>query len=68
MENRRWTALALIVIGLGAVNFFYLSDVILLHSSGNAIVVGWKSAVAIVFANLVALAGISLVARNRRRR
>lgn len=72
MDNRRLAALALILIGLAAVNFFYLSDLILLQTpqeeGAPAIVVGWKSAVAISFANLLALLGVWLVAQTGSRR
>lgn len=68
MDNRRWAALALIVIGLAAVNFFYLSDLVLLQApqdqGAQVIVVGWKSAIAIGFANVLTLHGVWLVARN----
>jgi hypothetical protein len=57
MENRRLSALALLIIGLVAVNFFYLSDLLFPRKPDPDIVIGWKSAVAICIGNLIALAG-----------
>jgi hypothetical protein len=57
MENKRLSALALIIIGLIAVNFFYLSDLLFPRGDDADIIIGWKSLVAIAIANLVALIG-----------
>lgn len=48
----------LIFDGLAAVNFFYLSDLFITRTGEPGIVIGWKSAVAIGFSNLLALAGL----------
>lgn len=58
MDNRRHAAHALVVIGLGAVNFFYLSDLLITATGEAVIVLGWKSLAAIAAANLVALLGV----------
>jgi hypothetical protein len=64
MDNRRLTAVALVVVGMVAVNFFYLSDLIIRPDPGSDIIIGWKSAVAIGIGNLIALAGVWQVARG----
>lgn len=64
MDNRRLTAIALVVIGIVAINFFYLSDLIIRPDPGSDIIIGWKSAVAIVIGNLIALAGVWYTARR----
>jgi hypothetical protein len=64
MDNARLTAVALVLIGIVAINFFYLSDLIIRHSPGPDIVIGWKSAVAIGIGNLIALIGVWQVARR----
>ncbi len=66
MENRRISAVALIVIGLVGVNFFYLSDLLFPRSDAGGIIIGWKSGVAIAIANLLALAGAWHVTHARR--
>lgn len=63
MENRKLSALALIVVGLGAVNFLYLADLLVPRESEQGIILGWKSAVAITIANLIALYGAWRVTR-----
>lgn len=60
------SAALLIVIGLAAVNFFYISDLFIPPHPGATIVIGWKSAVAIGLANLLALAGVWHVTRSQR--
>ncbi len=64
MENRRRSAIVLILIGLVGVNFFYVSDLVIPHSPDAGIVIGWNSAVAIGVANLLALAGVWHVTRD----
>jgi len=66
VENRRISAIALIVIGLAGVNFFYLSDLLFPRTDAAGIIIGWKSGVAIAGANLLALAGAWHVTRTRR--
>jgi hypothetical protein len=63
MDNKRAVPIALVVIGLFAVNFFYLSDLIIVHTSEPGIVIGWRSAVAIGVANIISIVGI-LAAMN----
>jgi hypothetical protein len=66
MENKRLSALALIIIGLGAVNFFYLADLLVPDQAEPVIILGWKSGIAIVVANLIALYGAWRVNRTDR--
>lgn len=61
MSNQAWMAIALIVIGMVGVNFFYVSDVLM---GADVIRLGTKSFIAIGGANLVAIAGLLLVARS----
>ncbi|MGY9005907.1 MAG: hypothetical protein ACKVJQ_07410 [Alphaproteobacteria bacterium] len=65
MDNKRAVPIALVVIGLFAINFFYLSDLIIVHTSEPGIIIGWRSAVAIGVANLISIVGI-LAAMNSR--
>lgn len=58
MDNRRAAAIVLVIVGLGAVNFFYLSDLIIDRTAEPGIIIGWKSAAAIIVANMIAIAGI----------
>lgn len=64
MINKNIPAIALVLVGLVAVNFFYVSDLLIIRTAEPGIVIGWKSAVAIGAANLLALAGIWRVARG----
>lgn len=66
MDNRTGMALALLIIGLIGINFFYLSD--MLFDDAPHIVLGVKSVASIAVANLVAVLGVWTVARDRRRR
>jgi uncharacterized membrane protein len=63
LENKKLSALALIVVGLGSVNFLYLADLLVPHDTAQGIVLGWKSAIAIVIANVIALYGAWRVTR-----
>jgi NADH:ubiquinone oxidoreductase subunit H len=64
MENKKLSALALIVVGLGAVNFLYLADLLVpRETTTQGIILGWKSAIAIAVANLIALYGAWRIAR-----
>lgn len=63
MENKKLSALALIVVGLGAVNFLYLADLLVPRETAQGIILGWKSAIAIAVANLIALYGAWRVTR-----
>ncbi len=62
MTNRRGTSLALLIIGLAGVNFFYLSDILF---DEDMILLGTKSVVSIVVMNLITLCGIIAVMRDR---
>lgn len=66
MDNRKGMTLALLVIGLVGINFFYLSD--MLFDGSADIVLGSKSIASIVGANLIALLGVVAVMRDRSRR
>jgi len=61
MSNRGWMAVALIVIGMIGVNFFYVSDLLM---GADVIRLGTKSLIAVGGANLVALAGLLMFARG----
>jgi len=61
MSNQAWMAITLIVIGIVGVNFFYVSDILM---GGETIRLGTKSLIAVGGANLIALAGLLLVARS----
>jgi hypothetical protein len=65
VNNRKGTSLALLLIGLVSVNFFYLSDILF---DEDMILLGMKSVVSIVAANLITLCGIVAVLRDRSRR
>lgn len=65
VNNRKGTSLALLLIGLVSVNFFYLSDILF---DEDMILLGMKSVVSIVAANLITLLGIIAVLRDRSRR
>jgi len=63
MENKKLSALALIVVGLGAVNFLYLADLLVPRETAQGIILGGKSAIAIAVANLIALYGAWRITR-----
>jgi len=65
VNNRKGTSLALLLIGLVSVNFFYLSDILF---DEDMILLGMKSVVSIIAANLITLFGIIAVLRDRSRR
>jgi lipopolysaccharide export LptBFGC system permease protein LptF len=62
MGNQSWMAIALIVIGVVGVNFFYLSDVLM---GADTIQLGLKSFIAIGGANVIALAGATMAIRTK---
>ncbi len=62
VNNRKGTSIALLVIGLIGVNFFYLSDILF---DEDMILLGTKSVAFIVIANLITLYGIIAVLRDR---
>jgi hypothetical protein len=64
MNNKNLPAGVLMIVGLIAVNFFYLSDLIITRTGEPGIVIGWKSAIAIGFSNLLALTGLWHVTRG----
>lgn len=65
MNNRKGTTIALLLIGLVSVNFFYLSDILF---DEDMILLGIKSVVSIIFANIITVLGIIAVMRDRPRR
>jgi hypothetical protein len=65
VNNRKGTTLALLLIGLAAVNFFYLSDMLF---DEDMILLGSKSIASIVVANLITLCGIVAAVRDGRRK
>ena len=60
MENKQ-LGIALLVIGLIAVNAVYLGDLVM---GEPAIILGVKSGIAVIIANLVALAGLISLYRS----
>ncbi len=65
MNNRKGTSLALLLIGLVSINFFYLSDILF---DEDMILLGTKSVVSIIAANIITVLGIIAVVRDRSRR
>jgi lipopolysaccharide export LptBFGC system permease protein LptF len=65
VNNRKGTSLALLLIGLVSVNFFYLSDILF---DEDMILLGIKSVVSVIVANIITLLGIIAVMRDRPRR
>jgi hypothetical protein len=61
MNNQSWMAVALIVIGVIGVNFFFVSDLLM---GSDAIRLGPKSLIAIGGANVIALSGAWMMARK----
>ena len=61
MNNQSWMAVALIVIGMIGVNFFYISDLLI---GSDTIRLGVKSLIAIGGANLIALSGAWMIVRK----
>ena len=61
MNNQNWMAVALIVIGVIGVNFFYVSDLLM---GNETITLGVKSLIAIGGANLIALSGAWMMVRK----
>jgi hypothetical protein len=62
VNNRKGTSIALLIIGLAAVNFFYLSDILF---DEDMILLGDKSIASIIVANAIALFGVIAVMRDR---
>ena len=62
MNNRKGTSIALLVIGLAGVNFFYLSDILF---DEDMILLGVKSVASVIVANLITLFGIIAVMRDK---
>jgi lipopolysaccharide export LptBFGC system permease protein LptF len=62
VNNRKGTSIAMLVIGLAGVNFFYLSDILF---DEDMILLGVKSVASIIIANAVALFGVIAVMRDR---
>jgi len=65
VNNRKGTSLALLLIGLVSINFFYLSDILF---DEDMILLGTKSVVSIIAANIITVLGIIAVVRDRSRR
>lgn len=64
MNNRKGMTLALLVIGVVGINFFYLTDMV--FDGSPHIVLGVKSVASIVVANAIALLGVALAMRDWR--
>ncbi|HEY4135539.1 MAG TPA: hypothetical protein VGO34_10015 [Alphaproteobacteria bacterium] len=62
MNNRKGTTLALLLIGLVSINFFYLSDMLF---DEDQIVLGVKSVACIIVANVITFLGIVAVVRDK---
>lgn len=69
MRNKREFSIALVLVGLVGVNFFYLLDIFfsglhrVLFRSGDQILIGWTSVILVIFANVVALVGVFYLVR-----
>lgn len=69
MKRMREFSIAMVLVGLVAVNFFYLLD-IFFRGVGSAlfpreagVLIDWKSVIAIIVANIVALVGLFYLVR-----
>ncbi len=71
MKKKREFQIAMVLVGLVGVNFFYLLDIFfsgvhrVLFRSENQIVIDWTSAILVIFANVVALVGLFYLVRPR---
>ncbi len=71
MKDKREFQIAMVLVGLVGVNFFYLLDIFfsgvhrVLFRSENQIVIDWTSAILVIFANVVALVGLFYLVRPR---
>ncbi len=71
MRNKREFSIAMVLVGLVGVNFFYLLDIFIsgvhraLFRSENQILFGWTSAILVIFANVVAWVGLFYLVRPR---
>ncbi len=71
MRNKREFSIAMVLVGLVGVNFFYLLDIFfsgvhrVLFRSENQIVIDWTSAILVIFANVVDLVGLFYLVRPR---
>ncbi len=71
MKNKREFQIAMVLVGLVSVNFFYLLDIFfsglhrVLFRSENQILFGWTSVILVIFANVVALVGFFYLVRPR---
>ncbi len=69
MRNKREFSIAMVLVGLVGVNFFYLLDIFfsglhrVLFRSENQFLIGWTSAILVIFANVVALVGLFYLVR-----
>ncbi len=71
MKKKREFQIAMVLVGLVGVNFFYLLDIFfsgvhrVLFRSENQILIDWTSAILVIFANVVALVGLFYLVRPR---
>ncbi len=71
MKHRREFSIAMVLVGLVGVNYFYLLDMFfsglhrVLFRSENHILIDWTSAILVIFANVVALVGLFYLVRPR---
>ncbi len=71
MKHRREFSIAMVLVGLVGVNYFYLLDMFfsglhrVLFRSENQILIDWTSAILVIFANVVALVGLFYLVRPR---
>ena len=69
MKSKRELAIAMVLVGLVGVNFFYLLDIFfsglhrVLFRSENQFLIDWPSAILVIFANVVALVGLFYLVR-----
>ncbi len=69
MKHRREFSIAMVLVGLVGVNYFYLLDIFfsglhrVLFRSENQILIGWTSVTLLILANIVALVGLFYLVR-----
>ena len=69
MKNKREFQIAMVLVGLVSVNFFYLADIFFsglnraLFRFETHLSIGWNSAILVILANVVALVGLFYLVR-----
>ncbi len=71
MKHRREFLIAMVLVGLAGVNYFYMIEIffsgphLIFFRSENQILFGWTSVILIIFANIVLLVGFFYLVRPR---